>query len=257
MITCISIDDEPLAHRIIKTYCDRLDLIHLEKSFKGAIDALSYLNDHEVDLIFLDINMPVLKGLDFLRTLRNPPMVIITSAHHEYALEGYELDVIDYLLKPFSFERFLKAVNKASNYQKLMHAQNDFQHSSTSSPEPHSTSTTTESSTPSSTSAPQSTGRIFVKSDKKTYQVILADILFLESAGSYVKIHLSGEMIMVLDRLANFEKKLPSTDFVRVHKSYIVAIDKIKTIEGNRIYIDQHPIPIGQVYKLNLKDILK
>lgn len=252
MITCISIDDEPLAHKIIKAYCDRLDFLQVVEAFKGAVDALGYLAHNEVDLIFLDINMPVLKGLDFLRTLRNPPMVIITSAHHEYALEGYELDVIDYLLKPFGFERFLKAVNKAGELKKLKASQNHAPMVADTSSTPVAPTTPAISS-----HAPSSTGRIFVKSDKKTHQINLSDILFLESAGSYVKIHLEDEMIMVLDRLGNFENTLPKADFVRVHKSYIVAIPKIKTIEGNRIYIAGTPIPVGQVYKVNLKRLLE
>lgn len=236
MIRCISIDDEPLAHKVIRTYCDRLDFLDLVESFQGAVDALGYLTAEKVDLIFLDINMPVLKGLDFLRALHNPPMVIITSAHQEYALDGYELNVVDYLLKPFSFERFLKAVNKASHLQQL------------ATPAP-------ETRPPSPT--PESAARIFVKSDKKTHQVHLADIRYLESAGSYVKIHLEKETLLVLDRLGNFESSLPGSDFVRVHKSFIISIPKIKTIEGNRIFIGDQAIPIGQVYKLNLQRALE
>ena len=234
MIRCISIDDEPLAHKVIRAYCERLVFLELVESFKSAVDAMGYLTAEQVDLIFLDINMPVLKGLDFLRALRNPPMVIITSAHQEYALDGYELNVLDYLLKPFSFERFLKAVNKAAHLQHL------------ETPPPAS---------PISTPAPETPARIFVKSDKKTHQIHLADIRYLESAGSYVKIHLQDETLLVLDRLSHFESTLPA-DFVRVHKSFIVAIPKINTIEGNRIFIGDQAIPIGQVYKLNLQRAL-
>lgn len=236
MITCISIDDEPLAHKIVKSYCDRLEFLDLVGSFKSAVDALAYLNQEAVDLIFLDIHMPVLKGLDFLRTLRNPPLVIITSAHQEYALEGYELDVVDYLLKPFPFDRFLKAVIKAQGLKKMQ------------SPEKASVS-----------SRPIGDGRerIFVKSEKKTHQLKLLDILYLESAGSYVKIHLDEGMVMVLDRLSHFEQRLPGDRFIRVHKSFIVSIPKIQIVEGNRIFMGGHEIPIGQVYKMNLRKIME
>lgn len=231
MMKCIIVDDEPLAHKVIRRYCEKLEEIEVLESFKSALDANSYLNLEQVDLMFLDINMPVLKGLDFLRTLRNPPMVIITSAYQEYALEGYELQVIDYLLKPFDFGRFLAAVNKASAYHKLVN-------------EPPKPINTVQKGTET---------RIFIKSEKKVHQIHLSDILFLEGAGSYVKIHVREEVIMTLERLTHFEKELPHPDFIRVHKSFIVATDKIKTIEGNRIFVGNTEIPIGQMYKQNVK----
>lgn len=235
MMNCIIIDDEPLAHKVIKRYAGELEEIEIVQSFKSALDANTYLNKEHVDLMFLDINMPVLKGLDFLRTLRNPPMVIITSAYQEYALEGYELQVVDYLLKPFDFGRFLQAINKASAYQKLL----------------------LESTKPSDTLTSHEGKRsLFIKSDKKIHQVQLSDILYLEGAGSYVKIHVSGEVIMTLERLTHFEKELPSPDFIRVHKSFIVAAAQIKTIEGNRLFIGVQEIPIGQMYKGNVKGLL-
>ncbi len=228
---CIIIDDEPLAHKVIISYCDKLETIQVLKSFHSALDALSWLNDNDVDLVFLDINMPVLKGLDFVRTLDRPPMIIITSAYQEYALESYELEVVDYLLKPFDFSRFVKAINKATKQKKLKEVANK-------------TSTTPSEAV--------SKDRIFVKSDKKMHQIQLDEILFLESAGSYVKIHLADQTIMVLDRLTNFETSLGADNFIRVHKSFIVAIDKIDLIEGNLIHIDQNKVPIGQTYKMNL-----
>lgn len=235
MMKCIIVDDEPLAHKVIRRYCEKLEEIEVLESFKSALDANTYLKLKEVDLMFLDINMPVLKGLDFLRTLRNPPMVIITSAYQEYALEGYELQVIDYLLKPFDFGRFLAAVNKASAYHKLVN----------------------DSPKPTNSIQKASDSRIFIKSEKKIHQIQLSDILFLEGAGSYVKIHLLGEVIMTLERLTHFEKELPHPDFIRVHKSFIVATDKIKTIEGNRIFVKDTEIPIGQMYKQNVKKLFE
>lgn len=238
MIKSISIDDEPLAHKIIANYCSELDFIEVTATFKNAVSAIDYLDRHQVDLIFLDINMPLLKGLDFLRTLKSPPMVIITSAYQEHALESFELEVSDYLLKPFSFERFLKAVKRVKN-----------QLSSIKKSELPAITVTSESN--------NSIGRIFVKSEKKIHQVSLRNVLFLESYGSYVKIHLPDETILTLDRLSNFEKKLPESSFIRVHKSFIVPLHQIKMIEGNRITIGQTKIPIGQVYKININKLIK
>jgi DNA-binding LytR/AlgR family response regulator len=235
---CITVDDEPLAHKIIKNYGVNLSFLTIEQECHSAFEAINYLHAHEVDLIFLDINMPKLKGLDFLRTLRNPPLVIITTAYQEYAMEGYELNVIDYLLKPFSFERFLKAVQKAQEHKKLIAL----------------SKTATVTSSPTETT---STERFFVKGDKKIHQILLEEILYLESLGSYVKIHLETETITTLDRLANFEKTLPSDQFLRIHKSFIVSVKKIQTIEGNRLKISETTIPIGNVYKHNLTKIIK
>ncbi len=242
-MNCIIIDDEPLAHKVIKKYCDSLTFLRIVDSFHSAIEAIGYLNENDIDLIFLDINMPKLKGLDFLRTLQHPPMVIITSAYQEYALESYELDVIDYLLKPFSFERFIKSTNKAQTQQKLR---------------TESQENTSYKTPPTNIVRNDSTKEsIFIKGDKKTHQVNFDDILFLESYGSYIKIHVNDEVIITLDRLKNYENLLPKSQFVRIHKSYIVPIKKIQTIEGNRIKVSGNELPIGTVYKHNLDSILK
>lgn len=239
---CITIDDEPLAHKIIKNYCDNLSFLTIEKECHSAFEAINYLHENKVDLIFLDINMPKLKGLDFLRTLKNPPLVIVTTAYQEYAMEGYELNVIDYLLKPFSFERFLKAVQKVQDQKKLL----DLSEKGSSKPQ-----------IIQATAQETNVERIFIKGDKKIHQIQLNDVLYLESLGSYVKIHLENETITTLDRLANFEKSLPKNQFLRIHKSFIIAIKKIQTIEGNRLKISQTTIPIGNVYKHNLTKIIK
>ena len=241
-MNCLIVDDEPLAHRIIKNYCDNLSFLEIVKECHSAFEAINYLNENQVDLIFLDINMPKLKGLDFLRTLSNPPLIIITSAYQEYAMEGYELNILDYLLKPFSFERFLIAVNKAVAQKKLLDT---------------SEKTTISQVTPVSLSNDESQESIFVKGDKKMHQVQFDAILYLESIGSYVKIHLKNETIVSLDRLTNFEDKLPKNLFLRIHRSYIISVKKIKTIEGNRIRIGEVDIPIGSVYKHNLTEFLK
>ncbi len=241
-MNCITIDDEPLAHKVIKNYCENLSFLTIVKECHSAFDAINYLNENKVDLIFLDINMPQLKGLDFLRSLSNPPLIIITTAYQEYAMEGYELHILDYLLKPFSFERFLKAINKAQEQKKLLEsAQKGIDSQSLNTPAP--LTETSES--------------IFIKGDKKIHQVALSSILYLESLGSYVKIHLENETITSLDRLTNFENRLPNGKFLRVHRSFIVSLKKINTIEGNRLRIAKVNIPIGSVYKHNLTKAIK
>ncbi len=181
--------------------------------------------------MFLDINMPKLKGLDFLRILSNPPKVIVTSAYSEFALEGYELNVIDYLLKPIPFERLVKAVNKITEQPSLQQQPNT--HTATASPE-----------------------RFFVKGDKKHHQIQLSDLLFIEAYGNYTKLVLDEETIISHEKISQYEAMLSTDNFLRVHKSYIVAIDKIKMIEGNRISIGTHKIPIGQTYKSTVNKLL-
>jgi len=239
---CLIVDDEPLAHRIIKKYCENLSFLNIVKECHSAFEAINYLNENQVDIIFLDINMPKLKGLDFLRTLSDPPLIIITSAYQEYAMEGYELNILDYLLKPFSFERFLTAVNKAIAQKKLLDASKEKGN---------------KKSTPVSSSFNESQESLFIKGDKKMHQVQLDSILYLESIGSYVKIHLENETIVSLDRLTNFENKLPKNLFLRIHRSYIIAIKKVNTIEGNRVKIKTIEIPVGSVYKHNLMKFIK
>lgn len=241
-MNCITIDDEPLAHKVIKNYCANLSFLNIVKECYSAFEAMNYLNDNKVDLIFLDINMPKLKGLDFLRTLSNPPLIIVTTAYQEYAIEGYELSILDYLLKPFSFERFLKAINKAQNQKKMIEsAQKESEN---------------QSSLNTNISVNQNDS-IFIKGDKKIHQIQLGSILYLESLGSYVKIHLDNETITSLDRLTNFENTLPKSQFLRIHRSYIIALKKIQTIEGNRLKIAGIDIPIGNVYKHNLTNAIK
>lgn len=241
-MNCITIDDEPLAHKVIKNYCANLSFLNIVKECHSAFDAMNYLNENHVDLVFLDINMPKLKGLDFLRTLSNPPLIIVTTAYQEYAIEGYELNILDYLLKPFSFERFLKAINKAQSQKKMIDSlQNGTENQVFSNPK----------------NTVNQNDSIFVKGDKKMHQIQLDSILYLESLGSYVKIHLENETITSLDRLTNFENTLPKNQFLRIHRSYIIALKKIQTIEGNRLKVAGIDIPIGNVYKHNLTHAIK
>ncbi len=231
------IDDEPLAHRVIEKYAAELSWLQKVGNAYDAFEGFEQLNTVEVDLIFLDINMPKLKGLDFLRTLANPPTIIVTSAYREYALEGYELNVCDYLLKPFSFERFLTAVNKAAALKSK-----------------ESSVVTKEVIVEQATSNIE---KIFVKGDKKYHQIALSDILYLESYGSYVKIYLADQMILTHETTTHFENILPKSSFLRIHKSYIVSIQKIETVEGNRLKIGEKILPIGNFYKKAVKVLIK
>jgi len=224
MFRYIIIDDEPLAHDIIEEFCSMLPHLKLEKNCYNAMEAMQFLNSNTVDFMFLDINMPKLKGLDFLKTLSNPPKTIITTAYKEHALEGYELNVSDYLLKPFSFNRLVKAVNKV----------------------------TEKTSVEKPKWETSSTQRFFLKGDKKHHLIHPNDILFIEAYGNYTKVYLKDEMIVSHEKISAFETLLAQYNFLRVHKSFMVAIDKIKLIEGNRIHITDHKIPIGQTYKANV-----
>ena len=223
MLKYIIIDDEPLAHEIIEEFCSMLPHVQLEKNCYNAMEAMQYLNENTIDFMFLDINMPKLRGLDFLRTLTKPPKTIITTAYKEHAIEGFELNVVDYILKPFSFDRLIKAVNKVSDIQ------------------------TTKTIVKEITN--QTSNRLFVKGDKKHHQIDLNDLLYIEAYGNYSKLFLSEEMIITHEKISDYNELLPSDNFLRVHKSFIVSLDKIKLIEGNRILINEHKIPIGQTYK--------
>lgn len=231
MLKYIIIDDEPLAHDIIEEFCSMLPHIQLEKNCYNAMEAILYLNDNTVDFMFLDINMPKLKGLDFLKTLTKPPKTIITTAYKEHALEGFELNVVDYILKPFSFDRLVKAINKVSESQ------------------------ATKTIIKEVSNKPSSTTRLFVKGDKKHHQIDLNDLLYIEAYGNYTKLFLNDEMIISHEKISHYETILTNSDFLRVHKSFIVAIDKIKFIEGNRILIKDHKIPIGQTYKSSVNKL--
>ncbi len=245
-IRYIIVDDEPIAHRIIEDYCAALPHLELAKNCYDALEALAFLQEQSVDLIFLDINMPKLKGFDFLRTLVNPPQVIVTTAYAEFALEGFELSVCDYVLKPFALPRFLTAVNKAlSNHSGLSS-------SPISSPE-LSSPLASETSTNSSASKPES---IFIKGDKKHHQVMLKDITHIEACGNYCLVFTKESKIMTHEKISTFEAQLPDEDFLRVHKSFIVAKGHVVTISGSHVQIREISIPIGQTYKPKVMQLL-
>ena len=230
MTTYCIIDDEPIAHRIIEGYCENLPYLEKKGNCYDAFEAMQLLNKTSVDLIFLDINMPKISGFDLLKTMMNPPKVIVTSAHQEFALEGYELNISDYLLKPFSLERFMKAINKAINVKKSI--------------EPIPIKEPAKFS-------------FFLKGDKKMHQVHTEDILYIEAFGNYTKVYFENEMIVSHEKISSFEELLPVENFLRIHKSFIIATNKIKLIEGNRISIGEYRVPIGQTYKIALKKLFK
>lgn len=235
MIHFLIVDDEPIAHRIIEKYCESLP--HLEKigNCYNAFEAMQCLSKKNIDLIFLDINMPKLSGFDFLKTLTNPPKIIVTTAYKEFALEGYELNIADYLLKPFSFERFIKAVNKAI---------------------PPTQNTSSNPIAPMNDVGPNNTS-FFIKGDKKHHQIHFEELLFIEAYGHYTKIYTENEMIVSHQKISSFAEFLPTSRFIRVHKSFIVSIKKISQIEGNRIEIYNHKIPIGPSYRGNMNPLFK
>lgn len=228
-LRALIIDDEPLAHKVIMQYAAELPFLEIVGQCYKATEAYAYLEGDDVDLLFLDINMPRLKGLDFLRTLANPPQVIITSAYEEYALEGYELRVTDYLLKPFRFERFLKAVNAARQ------------------------TFPGESSSPTDT-GDQAPDRLFVKVDKRQLQLRFTDIHYLESYGNYVKIWTATDCHLTARTLTSFEAELPE-DFARVHKSFILRKSEIDYVEGALIALRSgKAIPVGKNYRAAVRE---
>lgn len=229
----IIVDDESIAHDIIKKYCSLLPNMQLMQDCYDAIEAIDYLNSNTVDLIFLDLNMPKLHGFEFLKTLPNQPKVIVTTAYKEHALEGYELNIVDYLLKPFSFERFLKAVNKAC------------------------TDTSKTSSIIQKEGGDAKPGRVFLRSTNKYIQVALDDVLFVEASGNYIKIVLKEEIITLRGTLSSLTEHMPTDGLVQVHRSFMVAQKHIKSIEGNQILIGEYIVPVGKLFKAELDRLLK
>ncbi|BDS15211.1 LytR/AlgR family response regulator transcription factor [Aureispira anguillae] len=232
MINYLIVDDEPIAHRIIEGYAVQLPHLNKIGNCYNAFEAMQLLNKGQIELIFLDINMPKLTGFEFLKTLDYKPLIVVTTAYKEFALEGYELNVLDYLLKPFSFERFVKAINKVAA---LGNHPNTRQQQTTNKSNPQ---------------------RIFLKGDKKHYQIELDKILYLEAYGNYTKVQLTNQVITTNATLTSYEKTLPASQFMRIHKSFIVAIPNISIIEGNRIKIGLKELPIGQTYKRIVQQLL-
>ncbi|MEM7102707.1 MAG: LytTR family DNA-binding domain-containing protein [Bacteroidota bacterium] len=226
-LRCMIVDDEPLAIKVLEKYMLELDSLQLVASCKNAIEALDILHNEVVDLIFLDINMPRLSGINMIKSMKSPPMVVFVTAYPEFAVEGFELDAVDYLMKPVAFDRFLKAVNKA---RKQSEAQN---------------------------SSAKSSPTLMVRADKKLYKINWKDISFFQGYGDYVKVNTIDKTLVPKEKLSTYEDMLPS-GFLRVHRSYIVNLDLISYMEGNQVKIGEHMIPIGQKYReLLLKELKK
>ena len=222
-LTCMIVDDEPLSQEVLKTFIKETPMLNLKGVCFDALEAMDYLQKNAVDLIFLDINMPKLSGINFAKSLEHAPMIIFTTAYAEYAVEGFELDAIDYLLKPISFERFLKAVNKALEYKKAWEVIKKGK-------------------------SGEDADFIMIKSDKKIYKINIEDILYIQSYGDYVKIITKGKTIIAPDTLKNMEQLL-GQHFIRVHKSYLVAISAFQYVEGNQVKVSDQIIPIGQKFR--------
>lgn len=239
-IKCIIVDDEKLARTLLENYIQKLPQLELVQACKNPLEALECLQTQSIDLMFLDIQMPDLTGIELLQSLPERPVVIFTTAYAEYALEGYQLDVIDYLLKPFSFNRFVQGVNKATQQMQLKSSQSN---SSVGQP----------SLTPSAPlSASEAKTHLIIKAEHKTFKVRLSDIIYIKSVGEYVTYHtqIPGQKIMTLQSLRKLEDEiLPKDQFIRVHRSYIVAIDQIQVLEGNELVIGQERLPIGKTYR--------
>jgi DNA-binding LytR/AlgR family response regulator len=233
-IKCLIIDDEPLAQRVLERYTRDVPSLELVQKCNNALDAIEILKEQKIDLIFLDINMPKLTGLEFLRSLKHPPLVIITTAYAEFAIQGFELDVVDYLMKPFGLERFIKAIHKAQDMLKPR----ELPHPEKALPEL------------------LEDQYIFVKSSKKTYRINLNDILYVEALGDYVKIYTTGRMIISYHSMKNIETLLSPRQFPRIHKSFIVSLSKIELIEGNQVKLKDRYIPIGTNYKAEFEKLI-
>lgn len=235
MIRCLAVDDEKPALELLADNISKVPFLELVKTCQSAMEAVEILRNEQVDLLFLDIQMPDVTGLQMLKSLSNKPLVILTTAFSNYAREGFDLDVIDYLLKPYPFERFLKAVNKANDYLGLLSLAENQSNSN---------------------GPPAKPDFIFVKADYRLVRVILQDILLVEGLKDYVKIHLPDKLIVTQMSLKSLEEKLPDGEFLRVHRSYIVAFRKIEAIQKNMLTIGKHEIPVSEPYREKLFKII-
>jgi len=226
-MNCIIIEDEIPAQRILKSFVNRIPNLELVNTFKAAIEANSFLNSNTVDVIFLDINLPDMSGLDFIKTIKNPPAIIMTTAYPDYAVSSFELDtIIDYLVKPFSFNRFLKAINKAKD--RIEALKDD-----------------TEEKTEET---------VFLNVDKTLHKLTLNAIQYIESDRNYITVVTETQKLSYIDSLKNWHSKLPENQFIQVHKSFIINSKFVDKISGNTLFIKDHKIPIGRTYK---QDLLK
>jgi len=233
MIKALIVDDEPLAQDILETYIEQIPDVTLAGKCNNALEATTFLNEHEVDVILLDIQMPQLTGIQFVKSLKNPPLIVFTTAYPNYALEGFELDAVDYLLKPISMERFLKAMNKVRGQMSQLSG---------------------------SGKQDQEEDFFFVKADKKLVKVKFSDILYIEGLKDYVIIRMEEGRVITLQTMKSLEDKLPAKKFMRIHRSYIVALDKIHALVGNMVEVMEKGqikhLPVGKNYRDELLDLI-
>lgn len=225
-LRCIITDDEPMARKGLQGYIEKLYFLELVAVCEDGIQLGNVLKEQPVDLIFLDIEMPYLSGVELLSSLTNPPKVIIVSAYEQYALKGFELEVVDYLLKPVSFERFMKAVNKVYDW---------FEKEKSNELQPKS---------------------IFVKTTQKYEKVNFVDILFVEGMDNYISIQIAGNKFITHSTLSSFIQRLPQQNFVQIHKSFVVNIDKVTSLEGNLLKIDNYKLTVSRNYRAQIKEML-
>lgn len=225
---CLVVDDEPLAIEVLASHIAKIGSFELTASCQNALEAFDILSKRKIDLVFLDIQMPGLKGTDFLKQIKNPPKVIFTTAYREYALESYELDVVDYILKPISFERFFRSVNKylqSNSGDVTLHNEN---------------------------SSNFAESFIYIRSNKKVHKVMLGDILYIESLKDYISVHTATRTITAKHTISSLEEKLPELEFLRIHRSFIVAIKQITAITASSIDVGNKELPIGRNFKLQV-----
>src|SRR6187431_2508260 len=234
-IKCLVIDDEQPARDILQKHIEGVEALELAGSCNNAVEALSFLQSNTVDLLFLDIQMPHILGTNFIRTLKNPPKVIFTTAYRKYAIEGFELDAVDYLLKPISFERFLKAVNKVmdASLNGTLTIENEQQNK-----------VATDNS-------------IYFRSDRKMIKVNLADILYIESIKDYIKVVTISGTVITKQSISSIEETLPKDMFIRIHRSYIVALNKIESYSNELVWLGKAELPISRMYRHEVEKVLK
>lgn len=223
MMTCVAIDDEPMALDVIALYCADCDFVEMKATFRDPLKAAAYLKREKVDLIFLDINMPGISGMQLAQSLSPAPLIIFTTAYSHYAVESYNLNAVDYLLKPVTFERFLTAVQKAAKVRSSEKRENGDELT------------------------------VYLKSGPQTYPVRLSNILYLEKDGNYMTVHLKDRQILIRENMSGVFDLVPAADFIRVHKSYVVAIKHVTMIEAHQLTINGEKIPIGKSYRDELR----
>ena len=228
-LSCIIVDDEPVARKILQEFVEQVHYLDLIGKFENAVKAELFLKNNSVDLIFLDIEMPKVSGIQFLQKLNLDSMVIITTAFPQYALDGYELDIIDYLLKPFAFNRFLKAISKARDFYKMNSNQ----------------------------IAPSLESYIYIKSEKRIEKLELNDILFIESVGNYVSVYTASKKFIAYLTLKSLEQQLPAETFIKIHQSFLVNSTKIEAFEGNEIKLGGHSLPMSRNCRDNVMKLVQ